>query len=149
MQVELNGHNTRLLLSDEPWNNGILKLVVGEGVEIPFLGAALTGHHYFTGVFPSEAQYEPHRSPGSLTQRSKTLAIYHQPETPYTHVQTRIEYEIVEPGTIEMRFETQSHAAEYPYGYVGLFWGTLVPHGGQRGIHLILPGRNGDSTGAG
>ena len=38
-----------------------------------------------------------------------------------------------------MRFETQSHAKEYPYGYVGLFWGTLVSHGGQRGIHLALP----------
>ena len=142
MQVELNGHNTRLLLSAEPWKKGILRLIVGENVEIPFLIPALTGHHYFTGIFSSEAQYEPHSSPAVLTQTSETQAVYHQPETPYTHVETRIEYEIIEKGTVEMRFETQSHAKEYPYGYVGLFWGTLVPHGGQRGIHLAFPQPN-------
>ncbi|MDE0012837.1 MAG: DUF4037 domain-containing protein [Candidatus Poribacteria bacterium] len=144
MNVELNGHNTRLLLSAEPWNNGILRLIVGENVEIPFLMPALTGHHYFTGVFSSKAQYEPHSSPATLTQHSEMQAVYHQPETPYTHVETRIEYEIIERGTVEMRFKTQSHAKEYPYGYVGLFWGTLVPHGGQRGFHLALPQPSGN-----
>lgn len=144
MQVELNAHNTRLLLSAEPWKKGILRLVVGENIEIPFLVPALTGHQYFTGVFSSEAQYEPKSSPAVLTQTSETQAVYHQPETPYNHVETRIEYEIIEKGTVEMRFETQSHAKEYPYGYVGLFWATLVPHGGQRGIHLTLPQPDGN-----
>lgn len=70
MNVELNGYNTRLLLCAEPWKNGILRLVVGEKVEIPFLVPALTCHHYFTGVFSSAAPYEPHTSPALDAVRS-------------------------------------------------------------------------------
>ena len=43
MQVELNGHDTRLLLSSEPWSKGIRKLVVAGNIENPFLVPALTG----------------------------------------------------------------------------------------------------------
>jgi len=141
MRIELKGYNTRVLLSDEPWDRGIKGLIAGER-EIPFLLNALSGHHFFTGAWPPTSQYEPHQSPGSLKRISEKIAVWHQPETPYTQVETRIEYEIVEPGTVEVRFETRSHASAYPYGYVGLFWGTVPVPGGQRGIHLILPGQD-------
>jgi hypothetical protein len=145
MRLELHGHDTRLLLSDEEWNRGIQQLVV-EGREIPFLLNALSGVHFFTGAWPRPAQaidYEPQVSPGTLTRVSERSALWHQPETAYTHVETKIEYEIVGRGTVEARFETRSHAATYPYGYVGLFWGTVAPPGGQRGMHLLVPGPKG------
>jgi hypothetical protein len=143
--IELNGNDTQILLSDEPWRRGLQRLRV-KGREIPFLLPALSGHHFFTGLWPPPPEtidYEPHESPGSLQQVSATRAIWHQPETPYTHVETYIEYEIVGPGTVEARFETRSRADSYPHGYVGLFWGTGPIPGGQRGIHIVLPGGNG------
>ena len=141
MLVKLNGVDTQVVLSDAPWTRGIQRMTVGEH-EIPFLLPALCAHHFFTGAWPpppDAIDYEPHESPGSLAQLSGTRACWHQPETPYTHVETRIEYEIVARGTVEARFETCSHATSYPWGYVGLFWGTIAAPGGQRGIHLLLP----------
>jgi Domain of unknown function (DUF4037) len=144
MRIELNGRDThtRVVLSDEPWNRGIERLIVADGREIPFLLNALSGVHFFTGIWPRPADaidYEPQVSPGELTRLSDKRAVWHQPETPYTHVETHIEYEIVGPGTVEARFETRSHAASYPHGYVGLFWAVIARPGGQRGIHLLFP----------
>jgi hypothetical protein len=102
----------------------------------------LSGVHFFTGVWPRPADaidYEPQVSPGELSRTSAKSAVWHQPATPYTHVETRIEYEIVGPGTVEARFETRSHATSYPHGYVGLFWAVIARPGGQRGMHLLLP----------
>ena len=70
MRTELKGYDTRVLLSDEPWSRGIQRLIVGER-EIPFLLPALSGHHFFTGVWPpppGAIDYEPHESPGALTR---------------------------------------------------------------------------------
>jgi len=120
--------------------------MTADGHEIPFLVPALCGRHFFTGAWPpppDAIEYEPQESPGSLSQTSDTRACWHQPATPYTRVETRIVYEIVDRGTIEARFETQSHAACYPFGYVGLFWGTIAAPGGQRGIHLLVPAEQG------
>ena len=142
MILELTRNHTKVTLSDEPWQRGIQRIVV-EGKEIPFLLPALTGHHFFTGAWPPPPEaidYEPHISPGYLTRRSAGSALWHQPATPYTQVETRIQYTILGPGTIEARFETRSHAASYPYGYVGLFWGTIAAPGGQRGFHTLMPG---------
>jgi Domain of unknown function (DUF4037) len=145
MQTELSRHHTRVVLSDAPWSRGIQRLVVGEDVEIPFLMPALSGHHFFTGAWPpppGAVDYEPHESPGTLTRLSDMHAVWHQPETRFTQVETRIEYEIVDTGTVTARFNTRSHAAAYPHGYVGLFWGTIAAGGGQRGMHLLLPGES-------
>jgi hypothetical protein len=146
MQVELSGSDTTVILSDRPWQRGIRSMVVVDK-EIPFLLPALSAHHFFTGTWPPPPEaidYEPHESPGSLTQDSPTSATWHQATTPYTKVETRIVYQIMEAGTVEMQVETRSHAAAYPHGYVGLFWGTIAPPGGQRGIH-ILQGEAGEA----
>lgn len=148
MRIELDGHetHTRVVLCDEPWDRGIERLIVADGREILFLLNALSGVHFFTGVWPRPADaidYEPQVSPGELSRTSAKSAVWHQPETPYTHVETRIEYEIVGPGTVEARFETRSHAASYPHGYVGLFWAVIARPGGQRGMHLLLPAHQG------
>ncbi|MCC7409072.1 MAG: DUF4037 domain-containing protein [Phycisphaeraceae bacterium] len=140
MLTQLSGHNTEVVLSSEPWNRGLQRIVM-EGREISFLLPALCGHHYFTGIWPPPAdaiEYEPHVSPGSLTRLSDQSAVWHQPQTPYSHVEVRVEYKITGAGTIEARFVTTSHASAYPFGYVGLFWGTLVAPGGQRGFHTLI-----------
>ena len=41
-------------------------------------------------------------------------------------------------GAIDILFETTSHAEKYPYDYVGLFWGTVVQEGGQRGFDTLV-----------
>jgi hypothetical protein len=153
MRIDLVGHetHTRVVLCDEPWNRGIERFIVADGREIPFLLNALSGVHFFTGVWPRPADaidYEPQVSPGELSRTSAKSAVWHQPETPYTHVETRIEYEIVGPGTVEARFETRSHAASYPHGYVGLFWAVIARPGGQRGMHLLLPSAFGAAPGS-
>jgi hypothetical protein len=141
MRIELNdpGTHTRLQLSDVEWGRVLQRLSVGEE-EIPFLSPVLMGHHFFTGSPASAGAYEPHESPGTLTRTSDRSATWHQPETPHTRVETHTEFEIVGPGMVELRFRIRSHAASYPHGTVGLFWGTVFPHGGQRGMHLLLPG---------
>ena len=53
-------------------------------------------------------------------------------------METRIEYEIVDAGVLDLRFETTAHAASYPHDYVGLFFGAIAPPGGQRGLHLVV-----------
>ena len=139
MPIELRGHDTRVVLPDH--GGGIRRLVFGEDREIPFLMPALVGEHFFTGAWPlpqDAIDYEPMSAPSWFDQTSETTAVWHQPETPYTHVKSRVEYQLVGPGTVEARFETRSHAQSYPHGYVGLFWTTLVPAGGQRGFHVIV-----------
>jgi hypothetical protein len=139
MPIELRGHNTRVILPEQ--GAGIRRLVLGEGGEIPFLMPALTGEHFFTGVWPppqGAIDYEAMSAPSWASQTSETTAVWHQPETPYTQVETRVEYGLVGQGTVEARFETRSHAQSYPHGYVGLFWTTLVPAGGQRGFHVMV-----------
>jgi hypothetical protein len=140
MPIELRGHDTRVLFTDE--HSGMNRLIVGEDLEIPFLIAPLTGEHFFTGVWPPPPDalgYEPLSSPASFTRTSEGSAVWHQDRTAYSHVETRIEYEIVGRGMVEARFETRSHASSYPHGYVGLFWAAMPQPGGQRGIHLLVP----------
>ena len=139
--VQLQGFDTRVDLSAAPWGQGIAKISVHEKYEIPFLLPALSGHHFFTGVWPRPAhaiEYEPHECPGYLIRHSDTSASYHQPTTPYSKVETRVDYTLADTGTIDIVFTTTSHASEYPFGYVGLFWGTVVPEGGQRGFHTLV-----------
>ena len=147
MGVELVRPDTRVVLGDAPWERGIRRLVVRRGTggaeaEIPFLAGAVAGHHFFTGAWPPPAgavDFEPQVSPGTLVRVGADRAVWHRPPTPHTRVETRVEYALTGPGEVEARFETRSHAAAYPYGYVGLFWATIVPPGGQRGVHVVLP----------
>jgi len=145
MQIELQEKDTRVLVSSESWNRGLKRIVVGDK-EIPFLLPALSGHHFFTGIWPPPSNaidYEPHQSPGSFEKLSDISVVWHQPKTPYTQIETFIEFKIVETGTIEARFKTRSHAKSYPHGYVGLFWGTIPTPGGQRGIHIMSAEKKG------
>lgn len=145
MQIELSGMNTLVVMSSEPWNRGLRRIVVGDK-EIPFLLPTLAGHHFFTGGWPPPSNaidYEPHESPGSLKKLSNVSAMWHQPKTSYSQIETSIEFKIVDTGTIEARFETRSHAESYPHGYVGLFWGTIPTPGGQRGIHIMSAEKEG------
>lgn len=146
MQIELSADNTQIQLSDQPWQRGIQKIRIDKGV-FPLLLPALSGHHFFTGVWPPPSNaidYEPHISRGQLTQTSARSAVWQQPATRYTQVETTIHYEIVGPGTVDVHFATRSYAPAYPYGYVGLFWGTIAPTGGQRGMHLLVCDSDGD-----
>ena len=139
--VQLQGFDTQVELSAATWGQGITKISVHEKHEIPFLLPALSGHHFFTGVWPRPAhaiEYEPHECPGYLIRHSDTSASYHQPTTPYSKVETRVDYTLADTGTIDIVFTTTSHASEYPFGYVGLFWGAVVPEGGQRGFHTLV-----------
>ena len=140
-KLELKGFDTEVELSAENWNQGITSIRVHGQEEIPFLLPVLSGHHFFTGIWPppkDAVEYEPHQCPGYLVRRSNTSAVYHQPKTPYSKVETRIEYSLVEKGTVDILFETTSHAEKYPYDYVGVFWGTVVQEGGQRGFHTLV-----------
>jgi len=146
LSLELKGFDTQIQLSAENWKQGITKIKVGGQDQIPFLLPALSGHHFFTGIWPrppNAIEYEPHECPGYLVRLSETESCYHQPTTPYSKVETKIEYALVSRGTVEITFETISHADKYPYGYVGLFRGTVVREGGQRGFHILV--KNGDS----
>ncbi|HEX2035637.1 MAG TPA: DUF4037 domain-containing protein [Chloroflexota bacterium] len=149
MELELRRGVTYLLLSDEPWKGGIRRLVIGTAArqrEIPFLSGALAGHHFFTGEWPpapGAVDYEPQQAPATLTRLAQDTAVWHQGPTPATHVETRITYHLVGRGTVELTFETRSHATRYPFGYVGLFWATIVPQGGQRGFHTVIRGLDG------
>jgi hypothetical protein len=144
MQVTLHGHDTRVVLASE--SSGIRELVVGEGIEIPFLFPPLTCEHFFTGAWPppkDEVGFEPLYAGGVVKRTSPTRATWHQPTTSYSRIETTIHYEIADRGTVEARIEARSHAASYPLGYVGLFWAMMAPPGGQRGIHLLMPAGRG------
>lgn len=140
MPIKLSGYNTEVTLSGKPWQRGVQQFVVN-GLEIPFLLPALSAHHFFTGVWPpppDAIDYEPHESPGVLQRITGTKAVWHQSATAYARVETQIEYHLTGPGSLEIQIETRSHATSYPFGYVGLFWGTIAPPGGQRGFHTIV-----------
>ena len=73
MQIQLTSAHTQLLLSDEPWNRGIQQLNIideaQDNSQLDFLLPALSGHHFFTGVWPPPANavdYEPHESHATL-----------------------------------------------------------------------------------
>ncbi len=144
MQVALHGHDTRLVLTNE--SSGIRRLVVGEGMEIPFLFPPLTCEHFFTGAWPppkEEVPFEPLYAGGAVKRTSPTRATWQQPTTSYSRIETTIHYEIVDRGTVEARITARSHAPSYPLGYVGLFWAMMATPGGQRGLHLLMPAGRG------
>ncbi len=145
-RVQLEGYGTQVEVSGVSWNEGISRLVIDGDKEIPFLLPALSGHHFFTGAWPPPAnhiEYEPHESPCHLTRHSDTRASYRQPTTPYSKIETRIDYDLSGAGCIDIVFTTTSHAEDYPLGYVGLFYGTVIPEGGQRGFHTLVDDENG------
>lgn len=146
MQIELQSHNTHVVLSDEACNRGILQLVVADR-EIPFLLPALAGQFCLKDAWPhacNAMDAEPQRAPASLTQVTNCSALLYQPAMDHTCVETLVHYEIVCPGGLDVTIITTSHARSYPHGYVGLFWSTIIPPGGQEGFYALAAGGDGE-----
>ena len=121
----LHAKSTSIDIHGQPWALGIVRLAVAGQFDIAFNLHAFGPMFFFQGQWPRPPDfydYEPADCASSIAKASDESAIWRQPTTPYSKVESTVTYSIADKGTVDVVFETTSHAESYHRGYVGSVW---------------------------
>lgn len=104
---------------------------------VPFY-AGLNYEHIHDGtVQPREILFEPRNAPMAIKRVGEHAAELHQPPTPHWQLESRLRYEILEDGAIEMTLECVPRARTFKNDYIGLFFASYIHQPESLDIHFL------------
>ncbi len=100
--------------------------------------AGLNFEHIHDGtVQPREILFEPREATMTITRAGQDAAELHQPPTPHWQFESRLRYELLEDGVIEMTLECIPRARAFKNDYIGLFFASYIHQPESRDIHFL------------
>lgn len=108
--------------------------------------AGLNFEHIHDGtVQPRDILFEPRRAPMEIRQTEEYAAELYQGPTPHWQLESRLRYELLEGGVIEMSLECVPRARTFKNDYIGLFFASYIHRPESLDIHFL--GQPADETG--
>jgi len=108
-----------------------------ENLFVPFY-AGLNFEHIHDGtVQPREILFEPREAPMSISQAEKYAAELHQAPTPHWQLESRLRYELLDDGIIELTLECIPRARTFKNDYIGLFFASYIHQPESLDIHFL------------
>ncbi len=121
--------------------NGIWSLHHAKGTRSLFVPgiAGLNLEHIVTGEHLEDEKifFEPRNAPMTLTQVSETEVELHQPPTPISHVESWTRFRLGAPHYLEMDFRCRPHEANFPRGYLSLFWASYLNAPDDKSLYFL------------
>jgi len=100
--------------------------------------AGLNFEHIHDGTSqPNAVLFEPRFAPIQLRAINEHAAELHQPPTPYWGLESWMRYELLDNGSIEIRFACVPHRATWKNNYLGLFWASYIDQPESLDIHFL------------
>lgn len=100
--------------------------------------AGLNFEHCHDGTNqPREILFEPRHAPMHLRRVGEYAVELHQLPTPHYRLESRLRYELLPDGAIEMRLECVPVARTFRYGYIGLFFASYIQRPESLDIHFL------------
>jgi len=100
--------------------------------------AGLNFEHIHDGTTqPRETLFEPRQAPMAIRRVGPYAAELHQPTTPHWQFESRLRYELLEDGTIELTLECVPHARTFTNGYIGLFFASYIHQPESLDVHYL------------
>jgi len=91
-----------------------------------------------------EILLEPRHAPMEIRRLDEDAVELHQAPTPHWKLESRLQYEILDDGAIELRMECVPHERVFKNDYIGLFFASYIHQPESPDIHFL-----GHETGAG
>lgn len=110
------------------------------------LYAGLNFEHILDGTKKFRGNFEPRRVPMEIRRINKYTAELYQAPTPYTKFQSRLRYELLDDGAIEMTVECIPHERIFKNDFIILFFASYINQPESVSIHFL--GRRFDEKGA-
>jgi hypothetical protein len=121
--------------------NGVWSLTHSAGSRSIFVPAVagLNLEHIISGEHLEDHRvfFEPRNAPMQLTAVSATEAELHQPPTPTFHVESWTRFSVVAPHYLEMSFRCKAHQADFPRGYMALFWASYMNAPDDKSMYFL------------
>src|SRR4051812_2557120 len=122
--------------------NGLWSLRHASGTRPLFVPdfAGLNLYHLFDGEaddYSPAVRFEPRRAPMTFRALSDTEAELHQPPTPLFHLESRIQFTLVAPHFIDVRYRCVAHEPAFRRGYIGVSWTSYIHAPEDKSLHFL------------
>jgi len=108
-----------------------------ENLFVP-LYAGLNFEHIHDGTVQTrDILFEPRRAPMTIRRVGPHTAELYQQPTPHWKLESRLRYEMLADGAVEMTLECVPHERTFKNGYIGLFFASYIHQPESLDIHFL------------